>query len=119
MSKILKLVIVTLIFILLSTAVFTLFFFNIFKIDKLDFINTIQQKRFTDDLYDISALIDNHLDETDKTTINNYIEQIDFSKFEDKKKSKNYDVAKEISDGKDLIFEEISLVKIKFYDNCL
>ncbi|HOV14186.1 MAG TPA: hypothetical protein PK771_07875, partial [Spirochaetota bacterium] len=116
MSNFLKIVISFLLMTLISIVSIFIIFYSKIDLKFLKFINTNLELKYQDELNNISDLIENSLNNKQEK-IEKYIKSFDFTKFQDKSKSKSISFITELQEFNKLReSEKEQLTKIKFID---
>ncbi len=116
MSNFFKIAISFLLTAFAATIIFLLFFLNVFNIKSFDFVNAMEEQRFSSELKDISVKIDNAFINEESTEINPFIKTIDLDKFTGSK-NRRYDITRELAGARELILKNTFIRAVKFFDN--
>ncbi|MBN2544979.1 MAG: cache domain-containing protein [Spirochaetes bacterium] len=118
MSGFLKIFIVSFIIFIIGLVPFLFIFSDIFYIREIDFINLNIENKYKKELSDITEKIENYLSNIENNEINIILEKIDFTKFLNKQKARELNLAEELSNTRNFIVNsDYQLEKIKLLDN--
>jgi hypothetical protein len=116
MSNFFKIIISFLITALIAVTLFLLFFINIFNIKSVNFLNLLEIQRYSNEIDDISTIIDDFFVKENSANIDLFIKTFDISKFM-ADKNKKIDISIELANAKKLIINNPNIKAIKLYDN--